>query len=267
MNAIAVETTTGSSQPHAARATSALGPSLRAIWRDLVRGGFLVTATDATPDCATLWLQEREPTPRLERAAGAFDRVVGGDAQKVVAIELGLAPSTVAAGLRSVLEGMGVSHTPSRMPLAIPLLHHARARPELAAMQFAPSCPGGGSGVVIRLRRCEWAIASKLSPIEYQVAQLLLNGHCHREIADLRSTSTRTIANQVSSVYGKLRLNGRFALLRHAVEAASLSPQVVAFDTWPDARRVLFASQRPRPVRILSPAATQPKPPFERLQA
>ncbi len=58
-----------------------------------------------------------------------------------------------------------------------------------------------------------------LSAVESEVVALVLQGHSNREIAVLRRTSVRTVANQVASVYRKLGVRSRLELVAHAAIA------------------------------------------------
>ena len=52
----------------------------------------------------------------------------------------------------------------------------------------------------------------QLTIAEREIALLLLKGLSHKEIADTRHTSERTIRQQAQSIYGKANLTGRTAL-------------------------------------------------------
>jgi DNA-binding CsgD family transcriptional regulator len=52
-----------------------------------------------------------------------------------------------------------------------------------------------------------------LTPAERQVLALLLEGRTASEIAARRSTSPRTVANQLASIYRKLGVQGRRELI------------------------------------------------------
>jgi DNA-binding CsgD family transcriptional regulator len=60
---------------------------------------------------------------------------------------------------------------------------------------------------------------SALSPVESEVVALVLQGHSNSEIARLRGTSVRTVANQVASVFRKLGVRSRLELVAHAAIA------------------------------------------------
>jgi DNA-binding NarL/FixJ family response regulator len=56
-------------------------------------------------------------------------------------------------------------------------------------------------------------LPAKLTTAERAVAALVLEGLSNREVATLRGTSVRTIANQVGSLFRKLGVNDRTELV------------------------------------------------------
>lgn len=58
----------------------------------------------------------------------------------------------------------------------------------------------------------DWKLPKGLSPAERDVALALLRGLKRDEIARLRGTSERTIANQIAAVFDKLRVRSRLEL-------------------------------------------------------
>lgn len=66
--------------------------------------------------------------------------------------------------------------------------------------------------LVLSFSRADARRLSGLSTTEQEVAYYLLEGRSNNEIAELRQTSARTVANQVASVYRKLRVRGRSEL-------------------------------------------------------
>ena len=65
-----------------------------------------------------------------------------------------------------------------------------------------------GLGAAIETQFRRWS----LSPAERDVALFLLKGLSHKEVAELRSTSERTVRQQSREVYRKSGLSGRAAL-------------------------------------------------------
>lgn len=52
-----------------------------------------------------------------------------------------------------------------------------------------------------------------LAKVEQEILELLLRGHDNRSIAAKRGTSTRTVANQITSVFRKLGVRSRAELM------------------------------------------------------
>ena len=71
-----------------------------------------------------------------------------------------------------------------------------------------------GLGAAIRAKFGEW----RLSEAECEIGLLLLKGFSHREIAELRETSERTVREQARSLYRKAGLNGRASLSAYFLE-------------------------------------------------
>lgn len=273
MNATGFQTLANSVSEFPAEAvpenSAQLSATLRSVWLGLISGRFSVLSTRTTSEHVTLRIQHRAASRDHARAARIFDAASGGELQKAVAIDLGVAPSSVAAMLRQVTRGMGLSCKFSRLPLAIPLLRQVITRPELVSLHLEESAHDKSKPVlVIEMRRCDDVIASKLSKSEYEVARQLLEGCTYRQMASSRATSVRTIANQVSSVFKKLGVSGRFEVLRSALEADD-SPRSAVHRRMP----LAFAELPlllPRPARPVAPSEPPPpptkrqRPPMER---
>ena len=58
--------------------------------------------------------------------------------------------------------------------------------------------------------------AALLSPSEREVAELAWQGHSNAAIARMRSTSIRTVENQIASIYRRLNLGSRRELVHLA---------------------------------------------------
>jgi DNA-binding CsgD family transcriptional regulator len=72
----------------------------------------------------------------------------------------------------------------------------------------------GGEELAIFSWEPKSAVASGLSPSEREVLDLVARGASNAEIARERSTSVRTIANQVASILRKTGCSSRFDLIR-----------------------------------------------------
>lgn len=60
-----------------------------------------------------------------------------------------------------------------------------------------------------------------LTRAELAIVELALGGASNRRIAELRGTSTRTVANQLSTVFKKLRITSRPELFLHCARSVT----------------------------------------------
>jgi len=65
--------------------------------------------------------------------------------------------------------------------------------------------------------RPERSLGHLLTRSEQEVLRLLIEGKAYQEVAALRRTSQRTVANQVASAFRKLNVSGRIDLLGKAL--------------------------------------------------
>lgn len=199
-------------------------------WRDLTEGRSSIL--DAFTSSAWSYLVTSRDMPHVPvslRGLHILERVVTGTYPKVVAAELHLSQSTVACATKQALACLGASCVASKVPLAlVALIHCARSGAHVHMY-----------GSAARLLGCEceiWAtptpsLAHLLPPVVEEVLNLHIAGKSHREMAVLRGTSSRTIANQLATAFERIgssgRLNvldfllsGRRAVQRHAVGVA-----------------------------------------------
>jgi DNA-binding NarL/FixJ family response regulator len=71
---------------------------------------------------------------------------------------------------------------------------------------------GGGEYLVLTYRAPRWSLPTCLSPSEHQIVRELIAGNSQQGIARNRGTAVRTVANQVASIYHKLKVNSRIEL-------------------------------------------------------
>jgi DNA-binding NarL/FixJ family response regulator len=85
-------------------------------------------------------------------------------------------------------------------------LHLARAEAERWRSEAHDVLAGLGAAVSRQFDRWE------LTPAEQEIGLLLLKGLSHKEVADVRATSERTVRQQTRSLYRKSGLGGRAEL-------------------------------------------------------
>jgi DNA-binding NarL/FixJ family response regulator len=120
------------------------------------------------------------PSALSERERRVVDHARRGHANKRIAVELGLAQSTVSEILRDAGTKLGVG---SRLELV-----------RLLAPAATPAWPGS------------------LTQAERAIAALLIEGASNAEIASRRGTSARTVVNQVASIFKKACVASRIEL-------------------------------------------------------
>jgi DNA-binding NarL/FixJ family response regulator len=197
-----------------ARATVQM--SLALLWRELTLGlckiedGFF-----SETRCFLLTSRSEGPAQPLQgRRREILEAVLCGVGQKNIAVELALAPSTIALNARVALDGLGMSSRPSRAhPLLMLAAKAARCQDGrvTGALSFVEH--EGKSVRVISLPRPDLRLGETLPPAELSVVKSLIEGACYEEIAQMRGTSTRTIANQITTVFKRLKVSGRSELL------------------------------------------------------
>jgi DNA-binding NarL/FixJ family response regulator len=203
-----------------------------ALWESVRTREELVTASFCTETECHLELT-RNPMPSLldERSSNAVDLLLRGESQKFIAFEMARSPSTIALRLRRALESMGLRGGPRTIPAAV--INIAQAAwgtvPELVG-RIVP-VTGKPNRRLISIRRPNPRTFQRLSPAEVEVVDLLIEGKTREQIAQLRRTAKRTLANQLAEVYKKLQVTGRIPLLIRTIEAnayVAVQPEVLA---------------------------------------
>ncbi|HET7540913.1 MAG TPA: helix-turn-helix transcriptional regulator [Polyangiaceae bacterium] len=201
-------------------------PSLGRLWDELLDGRRKITGYASDEEHCSLAVADGE-WPQVSTSVIARQRralsesAILGQAQKVLAFDLGRSSATVSTVLHASLQGMGLSCQFRCLPLSLALLAHAARRPDALPR---PSWVRENDAWIVTFARPDWTLRARLSGGEYEVARLALEGKTHAEMALLRRVSVRTIANQLQSVFSKLKVSGRFQLLRLAIDGQTRGP-------------------------------------------
>lgn len=171
-------------------------------------------------------LQRHSSTPGCvvkQRRRRILELVLQGTAECAIAIDLGLGASTVSQELKQALVSLGLDPRLSAVPLPIAQLYHAAA-----SNRVLESCAGAEPGsITVVLPRPEQGLGC-LAPTELLVCQMMLAGNTHAQIAASRGRSTRTIANQLASIFAKLRVSGRLELVSFLASRQAEPPAATA---------------------------------------
>lgn len=210
----------------------------RTLWSDLVTGNSKVVDGFFSDDRCYLVISSHQGRgaayrPRARDLTVLESVTARGNTQKVMSIELGISASSVAGIVRRYLEFLGVCCQPSRMPVVLVMV--ANASLEGQNLEGARCSPFEYEGVryqAVSTPRPEATIASLLSPAEYAIVGLLLEGRDHAQIAACRNTSRRTIANQLASAFQRVGVSGRTELMHAlALRSHATAPWITAADS------------------------------------
>lgn len=142
-----------------------------------------------------------------------LERVLGGDPLTCVSLDFGLSTSTVSTEFRRALVSLGTGGLLAQLPSFVVHLCLAKTSGHPLTSKGCWVEWAGSRHLAIAVQRTGPEGLDSLSPAENQVCGLLLEGLSYGEISKSRRTSPRTTANQVSSVFRKLRVSGRLELL------------------------------------------------------
>jgi DNA-binding NarL/FixJ family response regulator len=198
-------------------ASSTCMASLAGLWQELARGDSIVVDDFFSTERCYLVVAPRraEPAQRVEgRRLAILQAVMAGLPQTNVAIDLSLAPSTVAVNTRLGLECLGVWGKASRSHPLLMLAAMAATQPSATTARASAFVVDDHQLRVIGASRPERHLAGVLPGAELAVIRRLVEGWSHAEIARERGTSTRTIANQIAAVFRRLSVSGRNELLQ-----------------------------------------------------
>lgn len=196
------------------------------VWRHLTQGEW--QAVDAVCRETTCYLLvrrlERPSKPMRQHRRRVLESILHGYGQKILAMDLGVASSTVAAAAKQALMGMGFDCLPSRVPLALVVV--AQASEDVARMHVGKRL-GFGSGetssFIIELERPDSQLERLLPPAEVEVMKARIEGQSHQRIARVRRTSQRTIANQLASASRRLGVSGRLEIIGRLSQRVSVA--------------------------------------------
>jgi DNA-binding CsgD family transcriptional regulator len=209
---------------------------LSQLWNALCTGSWRVfDAFSSDERCYALL--EQPADNRRQRVQGVrlsmFESVLLGQSPKVVSIDLRVSPSTVAAAIRSCLRTMGLRYRVSNLPVLLVMAARAArsSRSTSVSGRIARLEHDGGARWVVSIERPDLTFPAQLSSAELAVVRQLVQGSSHAQISRVRGTSTRTVANQLSTAFRKLGVSGRGELvdqlLLHTMSSQALSRRSV----------------------------------------
>ncbi|HKO51097.1 MAG TPA: LuxR C-terminal-related transcriptional regulator [Polyangiaceae bacterium] len=196
---------------------------LTRLWLELCRGTWRFRDTFPTENRYIALIEEpsvRFPQPLKACKLSVLKRVLLGEAPKAVAIELRMGLSSVAAAIQDCLLGMGIPGRLSQASVLLTMAAYAAHCPESSpTLGRLTRVEIDGEGYwVVSVVRPDLSFPVSLSHAEAAVVRELVAGRSHAQISSLRSTSPRTVANQLATVFRKLGVSGRGAVVHRLIQ-------------------------------------------------
>ncbi|HVJ20744.1 MAG TPA: hypothetical protein VM686_35280 [Polyangiaceae bacterium] len=178
------------------------------IWEQLVQGRITVLGHAEDESHASLFVGpalRRGQAPERAADAAMLRTLLTGVAQKALALDLGIAPSTASLRAANALRALGVECLVKATPLALVVFANAHAigggfsPPGYKVIQSAQD-----ARLELRVLRPEVVFRERLTAVEYEVLRAVVEGYTHEQLGTKRDRSQRTIANQLHSIAIKL---------------------------------------------------------------
>jgi DNA-binding NarL/FixJ family response regulator len=191
--------------------------ALADVWRDLSAWRWFVADSFCSGQRCFAVLTQREGAPAPSaRDVACLAENLRGESEKELAYASNRSVSTIAGRISRVLRGMGLPTQAARVPVLVSIAAHAAREETRILYGRATRLQGAASRTyVISAPRPDTQLPSSLTCAEGSVVRLFVEGLSHSDIAQQRSTSTRTIANQLAAVFSKLGVSGRRSVLSH----------------------------------------------------
>jgi DNA-binding CsgD family transcriptional regulator len=201
----------------AADSSATLNVDISLLWHELAVGSCRIT--DGFLDETRCYLIVEQTPPDLTSSLRnarlqILQGVLVGMRQKNLAIDRRLAASTVASHARLGLHNLGLPGKPSRAHPLLMLAARAATESRMTLARCSIVTYESFDRRVFSVPRPELFLQSEIPTAELEVLSGLIEGLSHEEIAERRTTSVRTVANQISSIFRRMHVSGRNELVQ-----------------------------------------------------
>jgi DNA-binding CsgD family transcriptional regulator len=191
-----------------------------AFWRSLTNGSLCVVETFMTGGCCCAITEERARASQVyaltDREIVLLHRTFQTETQKVLAAGFDLSVAAISQLLGGALQKLGITGRVGCTPLPIVLAALRYCGVVKLPTAYVTSLESDGRRyVALALPALDPKLLPGLSSAEREVAMHHAAGATYCQIALRRSTSPRTVANQIASLSKKLNVHGRFDLIRY----------------------------------------------------
>jgi DNA-binding NarL/FixJ family response regulator len=147
------------------------------------------------------------------REMNILKRIMLGEPQKVIALDLQLSATSVAMIAARVVRALGFDCPASRIPMVLMMAAQAELEPGGVWVPSATLDWRDRVYQVVRVARPNPQVLEDLSESEQSIVELLIERRSNAEIARARHRSDRTVANQLGSILRKLGVSNRAGVL------------------------------------------------------
>jgi DNA-binding CsgD family transcriptional regulator len=202
--------------PTVSRTAHSLG--LAELWRALSRGEYRIHENAYADDrCIARIRRAPRPVPLKRRRVETLRRSLLGESQKSIAIDLGLAASSVAGVCGECIVATGGGQRGARPAVLLVMAAHAALGYHVPVWLRGSDGTAFGESLELSCPRPDSILKGRLTPTEYEVVRWFVEGESHSSIAVRCQSSSRTIANHLGSVFRKLKVSGRAELLSRLI--------------------------------------------------
>ncbi len=184
------------------------------LWHELCRGTWRFVRTFSSHARCYAVLRESPgeppPDPRLTKMLAL---TMSGNSRKVLAFDMKRSVSTVSGSVQACLRSMGLESRHAPVLLIMAARHARLGRPSTPICRVSWLEFEGDRYIVVSARQPDLNLSSRLSDAEASVVHELVDGLSYAAIAAKRSTSVRTVANQIAAAFRKLGVSGRQAMI------------------------------------------------------
>lgn len=192
---------------------------LALLWHELHTGGLFISQSYCSRGRCYALLGPGREHPADNESVELLARFLLGERQKSLAIEHGVAISTIATQCTSALSAFINTPNASHAPILVVMAAHAARGGCLAPALVEPQALPYSWLICVTVPGATFL--ERLSPSEHAVARLSIEGRSYAQMARARRVSERTIANQLAACFRKLGVSGRSELRAKAVQELS----------------------------------------------
>jgi len=195
------------------------------LWRELCDGFWKFVDTFITGSrCYAIFAELPSPRPPGPRLSNLLALSISGQSRKALAYEMNRSLSTISGGVQGCLRNLGLEgrHAPALLIMAAcDLRRDARAVGDWRVSRISEE---GAPYYVVSVSRPDLELPARLSEAETAVVRELVSGLSYAAIAAKRSTSVRTVANQIASAFRKLGVSGRQSMIEQLIARGRPTP-------------------------------------------